>query len=254
MPAASRVIAIALVLLLSLQAARVEATEHFNLEEGFPVEIEDAFPIAEHAREVQILSRFLRTEDGNNAFVLEPGLELHLTPKWPFKIAVPFETEEVRNGIRRGNAALEVFHNLNTEFGFVPAFAIAGRGSFPTASGSQGIDTTLKLIATKSLSDRETDRLHVNFAWRRNGGREEGERRNSYFAAIGYSRVFSSKTVLVADYVHEQELEKGKAAQFIELGLRQSLIPGTILSLGAGAGISKDAPDFRVTLGIQLGF
>ena len=76
---------------------------------GFPVEIEDAFPIAEHAREVQILSRFLRTEDGNNAFVLEPGLELHLTPRWPFKIALPFETEEVKNGIRRGNAALEVF-------------------------------------------------------------------------------------------------------------------------------------------------
>lgn len=86
MPAASRVIAIALVLLLSLQAARVEATEHFNLEEGFPVEIEDAFPIAEHAREVQILSRFLRTEDGNNAFVLEPGLECTLPRNGPSRL------------------------------------------------------------------------------------------------------------------------------------------------------------------------
>lgn len=238
----------------SIFSPAAHAEEHSNLEEGFPTELDDAFPIAEHARSFLARTHYVREEDGNHTLVVEPAVEMHITPNWPFKILFPFERDAESGGLREGNVALEVFHNINPEYGWVPAFAVAGQAAFPTASDAQGVDTTLKLIASKDLSTNGRDRAHVNIAWKHNAGREEGERRNRYVAVVGYSRTLTSKTVLIADYVREQELEEGRTAQLVEFAVRQSLAPGTILSLGTGIGVGPESPDYHVTLGIQVGF
>ena len=67
----------------------------------------------------------------------------------------------------------------------------------------------------------------------------------------GYSRRLGSETILVTDFVYEQEEEKNKDAYILELGIRQQATPLTVWSIGAGVGIGRDSPDFRVTAGIQ---
>jgi hypothetical protein len=70
----------------------------------------------------------------------------------------------------------------------------------------------------------------------------------------GYSRRLGADTVIVADYVREQADEKGKTFDIVELGLRRQLTPLTVLSAGAGAGVSKDSPNVRFTVGFQKSF
>lgn len=232
----------------------VLADEHTNLEEGLPVELEDAFPIAEHSRELQFISRLSESDYGEHELVIEPALELHFTPRWPFKLVLPFVREEDGKSLQRGNAGFEVFHNISQEKGPLPAFSISGRATFPTSAGASGIDTSIKFIASKTLRTSIDDRLHFNLSLRQNAGREEGERRNGYQLAFGYSRPFWDKTVVVLDVVKEQEFEEGQDPLFVEVGLRRAIGQEAILSLGSGIGLNKDASDYRLTLGVQLGF
>ena len=58
----------------------------------------------------------------------------------------------------------------------------------------------------------------------------------------------------VIDYVREQERQKGKVSDILEAGVRQQITPRLTLSAGAGLGLSKEAPDFRIMAGIQRSF
>jgi hypothetical protein len=149
---------------------------------------------------------------------------------------------------------LEALYNFNTEGIYFPAFALAARADLPTGREAAGIDTTLKALATKSVSRMGLDRVHLNAAWKRNAGRGPMEREHMYQLIAGYSRRLGADTVIIADYVREQEEDEGKTIDLVELGLRRQLTPLTVLSAGAGAGVSKDSPDFRFTFGLQKSF
>jgi hypothetical protein len=112
----------------------------------------------------------------------------------------------------------------------------------------------LKLIATKSITKTGLDRLHINAAWVHNAGQLPDEREHLYHIVFGYSRRLGADTVIVADYVREQERKEGETFDILEIGLRRQITPLTVISGGIGAGLSKDSPDVRVTLGFQKSF
>ncbi len=230
------------------------AADHTNLEEGLPVTVEDAIPIAYRGREFQGLFRYQRTDDGEDRFVLEPRIEYGLARNWQAKLAVPFYLGNAdRTG--SGDVGVEVFRNLNQESLALPAFALSVRADFPTGERSEGIDTTAKLLLTKTLGRTSLlHRLHVNLAWKHNAGARVGERGDRFEGVLGYSRLVGPDTVLVGDYVFEQERVKGREGHVLELGVRRQVTPLTVVALGAGAGLSSESPKFRLTAAFQHSF
>ena len=70
-----------------------------------------------------------------------------------------------------------------------PAMAIEGQLDIPSGKDSEGLDTRLQFIATKTLSGQPAqDQLHVNFTWVHNAENAPVERDDRYIAVLGYSR------------------------------------------------------------------
>lgn len=231
-----------------------QAADHANLEEGLPTEVEDAYPIAYKGRELQGQARYERTADGKNQFVLNPRLEYGFARNWQAKISAPFR---LGSGDRTGSGdiGLEAFYNFNNESLRLPAFAVSARADLPTGRDSRGVDTTFKFIATKTLgAGQKLQRLHLNLIYRNNAKAQASERSGRYGAILGYSQRLNADTIGILDFVHEQELEKGKTSNILEAGLRRQVTPLRTLAIGAGMGIGKDSPNFRITTAFQQSF
>ncbi len=224
-------------------------TDHVNLEEGLPTSLEDAYPTAYRNREVQFFTRYERGRDGTDRVVYVPRFEFGPFRNTEVKVEVPFYSGSGdRTG--SGDVRVEALYNFNTESRKLPAIAIAGRISAPTGRDSRGVDTAVKFIATKSISNR-FDRVHLNLELENNGGARFDERNTLYRAIFGYSGRVGADTLVVADFVRRQELLRGENSNIIEAGIRRQLNPLTILTIGAGAGIGEQSPRFQITIGIQ---
>ncbi|MDJ0800501.1 MAG: transporter [Calothrix sp. MO_167.B12] len=235
---------------ISLFPQIVQAADHLNLEEGLPTEVEDAYPIPYQGIELQGAVKYDRI-NGKDSLIIEPRIEYGFAPNWQGRIAVPFQFGSAESdGI--GDVGVEVFYNFNTETLKTPAFALSVGVDTPTGEDSVGVDPTVKLIMTKTLgTGANLDRLHVNVGYTFNDAKKDDERRNVIKAVAGYSRRLDPQTILVTDFVYEQEKEEKKDAYILELGIRRQATPLTVWSIGAGLGIGRDSPDFRVTAGIQ---
>lgn len=224
-------------------------TDHINLEEGLPTSLEDAYPTAYRNREIQFFTRYERTRDGKDRVTLNPRLEFGAFRNTQISIEAPFYTGSAdRTG--SGDIRLEAFYNFNTESRKVPAFAVAGRITAPSGRNSRGVDSAIKFIATKSISNR-FDRVHLNLELERNGGARFDERNTLYTAIFGYSGRVGADTVFVADFVRKQERMRGENSNIIEAGIRRQINPLTILTIGAGVGIGEQSPRFQIRIGIQ---
>lgn len=225
------------------------AADHLNLEEGLPTEVEDAYPVPYKGLELQGVFRYER--DGyKDRILLEPRLEYGVAPNAQVRLAVPLSFGN--GGINNiEDVGVEVFYNFNAESVTLPAFAVSVGADFPTGPDSSGVDPSVRLLATKTIGNANMDRLHLNLGYTQNFGTEVDERSNQFSAILGYSRRLNSDTMLVADFVFEQEDEIDTDAYLLELGVRHEIDPLTVFSAGAGAGLTSDSPDFRVTVGFQ---
>lgn len=233
----------------------VFAADHSNLEEGLPTEIEDAYPTSYLNREMQGVFRYERTEGGEDRFVFQPRFEYGFARNWQLSVSsLLLAGDADRTG--SGDIHLGVLYNFNTEAVYIPAFAAALEADLPSGKDSAGIDTTVKLIASKMPFPRSylLHRMHLNVLWTHNSGRREDERRDIYKAIAGFSVRAGKDTMLVADIIREQEMEKGKDSTIAEIGIRRQISPLSVLSLGAGAGIGEDSPDMRFVIGFQKSF
>lgn len=235
-------------------ASGVYAADHFNLEEGLPVEVEDAYPIAYRGREIQGLARYERTDEGEDRVVLDPRLEFGFARNAQVKLTVPFFVGSAED-TNSGDVGLEAFYNFNQESLVLPAFAVSARGDFPTGEDSEGFDTTLKLIVSKTLGRSSLlHGVHLNLSWKHNADAEPDERDDYYVAVAGYSRRLTPDMMLVTDLVREEDKEAGKTSNLVELGARHQLTPLTLMAVGAGAGFGDESPEFRLSLGFQHSF
>jgi hypothetical protein len=230
----------------------VKAADHYNLEEGIPVTIEDALPTPYRNREFQILLDWERTEEGENRYLGEARLDVGLLPNLEVEVAVPFIWGNAVEDDGLDDVRLAALYNFNQETLRVPALALVGEIEFPTGEESEGLDTTLKFIATKTVGRSSLlHRVHLNLAWKRNSQPLPDERENYYMAAIGYDRRIGATGMLIFDFVREQEKEKGKDANLFEVGYRYQLTPLMVFAIGAGVGIGDESPDFRIAVGFQ---
>ena len=96
--------------------------------------------------------------------------------------------------------------------------------------------------------------MHLNVAWKHNAGARSEQRDDLYHVVFGYSRRLGADTVIIADFIREQEIERKHEANIFELGVRRQLTPLTVLSAGVGAGVGDESPNFRAMFGIQRSF
>ncbi|MFT3787953.1 MAG: hypothetical protein QM770_17585 [Tepidisphaeraceae bacterium] len=234
--------------------SRAIAGDHANLEEGLPTRVEDAYPVEYRAFEFQLLGRYENLRNGpEDRFTVLPRLEWGFAPNAQLRLAAPFYFGDA-DDTGSGNVQLEGFYNFNTESLTLPALALSLSAELPTGENAVGVDTTLKFIATKTIGDEYLDRLHLNLSWSHKFDRDDDERQDRYGVILGYSRRLDPDTILVADFIREQQLHEGFDSNIIEVGVRRQLDPQTVFSIGVGAGIGDDSPDFQLTMGLQRSF
>lgn len=236
---------------LTALAGPASAHDHLNLEHGVPLEVEDAYVSSYGARELLGSFRYDRTEDGKNRVTLEPRLELGFWPDWQASVASPFLTGSAERA-GSGRLETELVHNFNSEGLWLPALSAGGAVELPTGLENHGFDSALRALATKTLS-RGTllQRLHLNASWHHNDERRPGERGNRFKAAAGWQVRLSPSNMLLLGAFHEEEREQGRVLRMAEAGLRHQFDPLTVLAFGAGAGLNRDSPDYRITAGFQ---
>lgn len=155
-----------------------------------------------------------------------------------------------------GDIRLEALYNFNTESVHVPAFSLAGGVELPTGKDTEGIDTTVKFIASKMPFPKSylLHRVHLNIIWRHDSERKDDERSDYYKAILGFSSRVGKDTMLVFDILREQERKEKEEANIFEVGIRRQLDPLTVIVVGGGAGLGDESPDMRLTFGFQRSF
>lgn len=229
-----------------------QAADHLNLEEGLPTEVEDAYPLPYKGREFQGILRYERDGD-EDRILLEPRIEYGIAPNAQIRLAVPFSFGDgAVNNIE--DVGVELFYNFNAESLKLPALAVSISADFPSGSDSEGVDPGVRFLATKTIGNEKLERLHLNLGYTRNFGADADERENLFTGILGYSRRLNSDTILVSDFVFELEDEVGREAYILELGIRHQINPQTVFTVGAGAGLTPESPDVRLTVGVQRSF
>ncbi len=227
------------------------AGDHLNLEEGIPVQVEDAFPIGYQGRELQAYTQYERTDEGKNRFTVVPRLEYGFAMNWQAEVEAPFYFGSAEK-TGSGDVVVSALYNFNTETTLFPAVAAKGALELPSGSDSSGVDSHLKLVLSKTLSRSSFfHRLHLNLEWRHNANASSNERTDRYQAVLGYQLRLGPNNQLLLDLSREQEVRTEHTSNVIEVGLRHQWDPLTVLSVGAGVGIGQQSPDIRCTLGLQ---
>lgn len=224
-----------------------------DLEQNVPLEIEDVFPTPAGERQLQLTARYERMHGPRNQGDFEARVQYGLAQDWQVALGVPVRAGDTRGS---GDVTLQVFRKLSDEQGLWPAFAAGAQVELPSGKDSRGVDTTLKVIATHALrpGDPASPRAHANLAWTYNAAPLDDERRDGYKAIVGYSHPLDDKTVVLADFVHEQAIEKGQRSNVLEVGWLREVRESTTVAVGVGAGFGQESPRVRVTLALQQSF
>jgi hypothetical protein len=226
-------------------------SEIVEVEKGSPTQVEDAYPLAYRELDVEGLFRYERLSQ-EHRFVLSPRLEYGFARNWQARVTTPFfiGTADIRGS---GDFQAEILRNFQTETKWTPALAVSLEGDFPTGHAAHGIDTTLKLLASKTLGKwGARPQAHLNFAWTHHGGRLPGERPDLYGIIVGYSQLLTSRLMLVGDYFRQQLTLAGHTEDVLELGVRKALSGTTLVAVGVGYGLNRDSRDFHIQTGIEV--
>ncbi|MGH7320602.1 MAG: transporter [Candidatus Rokuibacteriota bacterium] len=250
---------VSLVLVVGL-ASTAHAIDHKNLDEGRPLRLEDAYPIAsgEWALEAGASITVQRKGPDRGLFDVEilygtiPNLQVGLGS------ALSTDPREIEEPTKSGDLQLHALYNFNQETLTLPALGAKLTLNVPTGVDSSGVDVELKAIASKSF-----DRLsvHLNAAYAFLTGADGNERDGRYAFAFGASYPIGAprytRTTLVGDVFAEQGARRGDATIVgIEVGFRHQLTSRVVVDAGVGTEFAgpADRSSFFFTTGLSVGF
>jgi hypothetical protein len=229
------------------------ANQHWNLADGLPTMVEDAFARGAGGLEVQTYVRWNSRDVGRD--------QLELTPRFVWGVGERVElraggTALVGGGDRTGSGDLRaegLWQLTAPGDGWTPAFATLVAFDLPTGRDTRGVDTTLKLIGTSTLGPPQSmQRVHFNVGYRDNDRPRAGERGSLWQYGVGYSQPFGQTMTFVADLFREEGRRGGERGTIAEAGLRWHLAGATVASFGLGVGSGRAMPDYRVMAGLQF--
>jgi hypothetical protein len=161
---------------------------------------------------------------------------------------------EKENGL--GDTELKLKYRPVDEKVWRPAFAITGTLKIPTASKKRGLgsgqtDFGINTIVTKNLSKRIA--LHLNLGYTFIG---EDKVDNELNSSLGGQFILTEKLALVGEIVHVNNLNGRQGDDPLSglIGTYYLITDKIIWDAGLEIGMSKAAPDFRLTTGITFLF
>lgn len=238
---------------LTLPAA-VRAHDHPQIDDNIPLRVEDAYATPYRNRELQGVFRYERTDKGEDRFLLEPILEAGVWRNTEVELSAPFYLGDADDR-GSGDINLSGLYNFNQEGLWLPALGLKGKLTFPSGEDSEGVDTELKFLATKTLGRTSwLNQLHVNASWFYNNERLDDEREHHWAAVLGWSARLTSDLIFVADVWREATKIKDEEQNVAEIGLRYMLRPNLVIAIGGGPGFGDESPEFLTTTGFQYSF
>lgn len=234
--------------------------DHRNLEEGNPIQIEDAYVIAYRSFELQPVVRFERDGERGEILLIDPELKWGVIRNGQVELRIPiFAGAGDRRG--SGNVQLEGLYHVNVETRTIPATAVRVGVEMPSGEDSEGVDALVKGILTKGFLRSQ---VHVNAELETVGAAEADERGLRYKVGLGadhplgfglFPLAMGLDNIVIADVFVQQSVHRGERPLWIaELGVRHQYNPWTVFNVGAGAGLSQSAPDYLLTFGFQYSF
>ncbi len=236
------------------------ATDHFNLESGIPITIEDIEPIDRGSVELQGFSRFLRLRGEKNIGQAEPRLALGILDKTQLEIATPLALGEgSANG--NGDVQISILRKLRDDGGeeWWPGFGVEADLRLPTGVENLGfrnrVDAGFTALMKKQVGVHAFH-LNAGFDWSGDESRDENLRQFVWTLVAGHHVPLGQRFVLVSDLVWRQADEsQASDIWLLESGVRAQLSRKLIGAFGVGAGLNRGAetPVFTLTLGFQIG-
>ncbi len=235
------------------------AGDHFNLDDGLPLVVTDAYSLPLWGREVQGVLRYEHAPDGRNLMFYEPRIEVGFPRNMQFSLIVPieheFSTSQAAESVELGRVTLEGQYNLNQETLVVPAFALAlGAHAPSTADPDQWVDPFARVVLTKTIPGvMHMMRVHVNAQLEYNVEQQDDERQFGYLLALGYDVLLGPTVMGVMDVVREERLSEDEIPYTLgEIGVRVQMMPLLVFSAGGGAGATDHGdPVGRASVAFQ---
>jgi hypothetical protein len=255
-----RGIVIAMLGIVAVAAGVAEAIDHKNLDEGRPVRLEDAYPIAQHEISIETGAGFALLKRGPNRGAFPIEILYGALPNLHVAVGSTLFTDphDIEDRPKSGDLRVSALYNFNQETLTLPAFAAKLSLTAPTGVDAHGYGIELKGIMTKSI-----DRLsfHFNGAYEFLTGSTRTACDGRYELALGASYPIgaprSTRATLVADVFADQPTTRGESTIVgTEFGLRYQLTPSIVWDVGLGTEFAGPASRsvFFATSGLSFGF
>jgi len=241
-------------------AGSVCAIDHGNLDEGRPLRLEDAYPIAYGEFAIEAGGGFTLQRRGADRGLFPVELLYGPLPNLQVGLGTVLSTDprEIDDRPKSGDLRLSALYNFNQETLTLPAFAVKLSLDAPTGVDAHGFSVEPKGIVTKSI---ERLSLHLNAGYEFITSSHEDERDGRYKLAIGASYPVGAprftRPTLLGDVFAEQSSRHGEPTTVgTELGLRYQLTPRIVWDVGVGTEFAGPAnrSKFSFNTGLSFGF
>jgi hypothetical protein len=245
-------------------ASRLAAQiDYRNLDEGRPVQTEDAYPVERHAFELVIPYEYENEQGQVRTHLVAPELAYGIADNAMLGVALPFAALDGGAGAETewglGGPRLFALYNFNTESPTLPAVAVRADASFPIGDlGGDGTRVAFTAIATRSWG---RTRAHLNAAV--GLGADEGATGDpgvhaipAWRASAGVDRTFLRRSLLVIGELSFREAGVESATEIsLAAGARLQLTPTLVIDAGVERRLtSRAGADIGLTLGLSHAF
>jgi Putative MetA-pathway of phenol degradation len=246
--------------LLVAAAPGAYAIDHKNLDDGRPLRLEDAYPIASGELAVEAGAGFTLQRRGPDRGVFPVQVLYGALPNMHVELGTTLSTDPraINEQTKSGDLQLSGLYNFNQETLTLPAFGFKVTVNLPTGVDSSGVDVAGKGIVTKSFGRLST---HFNAAYEFFTGTKRDERDGRYEVVLGASYPVGAprytRTTLIGDVFTEQASRRGGSNVFgAEIGFRHQLTQQIVVDAGIGREFAgpADRSSLFFTTGISVGF
>ncbi len=255
-----RIVRALVMLMLGLLAQPSFALDHDNLDPSRPIGMEDAYAIPKGEIGVEGGVRFNDQRQGPTRVTFQPQIIYGAFDNTQIEIQGDIFTDPstIVGPDKSGDLHLGVLYNFNTETLNLPAFAVRAEVDLPTGVNSQGVDTQVTGILTRSFGRL---RAHLNAGYTVLGSPQGQERPGAYraVAAVSYPLGYptSFRDTLIASVYTRQSDQRGQRNNTgVEIGLRHQLTSRIVLDGGLGTEFygPSDRAALLGTVGVSVGF
>lgn len=236
------------------------ALDHDNLDPNRPIGMEDAYAIPKGEIGLEGGVRFNDRRQGRTNVAFQPQIIYGAFANTQIEIQGDLFTEphSLVGANKSGDFHLGVLYNFNTETLALPAMAVRVEVDLPTGVNSQGVDTQLTGILTRSFGRL---RVHLNAGYGLLGSPQGQERPGTYRAVaavsypLGYPNSFRD-TLIVSVYTRQSDLRGQQNHTGVEVGIRHQLTSRVVLDGGLGTEFlgPADRAALLGTAGVSVGF